>query len=107
MAEADATFIEMIRAKADSAPMVHILVDLREVEKMDAGVHEISRALSHLREPYMGWTLLVTNNRLIQFVGSIVVQVAKARFRAFTDYDEAYAFLMEQDQSLPPLENAS
>jgi hypothetical protein len=44
---------------------------------------------------------------LIQFIGSVAVQVAKARFRAFTDYDEAYNFLLSQDATLQPLENAS
>ncbi len=104
---ADAVMVEMIRSKLAAVPMVHILVDLRATTKMQVGVHELSQALTHLREPYIGWTLLVTANRLIRFAGSIANQVAKARFRAFTDFDEAYAFLMEQDQTVPPLENAS
>ena len=81
--------------------MVHILVDLREAAELPVGVHEISRVLTHLREPDIGWSLIITDNKMIRFAGSIATQLAQARFRAFTDFDEAYAFLVEQDQSLP------
>ena len=44
--------------------------------------------------------------RILKFVGSVVTQLAKARFRAFGTFDEALAFLQEQDATLGALPSA-
>ena len=100
----DKQFIEMIHKKAPDASMVHILVDLRGTVTPALGVQDTTRIFTHLREPDLGWTLLITDNRIVQFETSVATQLAKARFRPFNDFDEAYAFLKQQDQSLAALE---
>jgi hypothetical protein len=107
---ADRQMVEMIRQKSPDAALFHFLIDLRNVDKLEFNVAEMSRAFTHLHEPGLGWSLLITNNRLIKFVGSVVTQLAKARFMAFSTFDEALEFLQGQDSTLgalPPADTAN
>ncbi len=107
---ADRKMVEMIRQKSANAALFHFLIDLRAVDKLEVNVAEMSRAFTHMHEPGLGWSLVITNNRLIKFVGSVVSQLAKARFMAFATFDEALEFLQEQDSTLgalPPADTAS
>jgi hypothetical protein len=79
---------------------IHIWVDLTEVNEFPARVWDIQKALTHISHPRTGWTILITNNRIIQFVGLMVTQVAKARFRAFSSSEEAMQFLLSVDPNL-------
>ena len=51
----------------------------------------------------MGWLLVITNNRMIKYLGSMVSGLSSVRYRAFTSVDEALAFLNEVDSTLPDL----
>ena len=80
--------------------LVHIWVDLRDVTKFPANVPQVHSALTHKNHPRVGWTVMLTNNRLIKFVGYMITQIAKARFRSFETEAEARAFLESMDQQI-------
>lgn len=81
-------------------PLVHIWVDLKEVTQFPASVREVHKALTHLSHERVGWSVVITHNRIIRFVGYMITQIAKARFRAFSTDEEAMAFLQQMDQQL-------
>jgi hypothetical protein len=86
--------------EASSLPLVHIVINLKAVKKFPNSVAQIHKALSHLNHPRMGWSILVTDNRFIRFVGYTVTQISKARFRAFNEEAEAMRFLETVDSKL-------
>lgn len=83
-------------------PLVHLWVDLKDVTQFPANVLQVNKALTHKTHKRLGWTLLITDNRVIRFVGYMITQIAKARFRAFTTEEEARSFLYQVDPELTP-----
>ena len=81
-------------------PLVHLWVDLLEVTQFPANVRQVGKALTHKNHQRLGWTVLITQNRIIQFVGYMITQIARARFRAFNSSQEAAEFLQSMDQAL-------
>jgi len=49
----------------------------------------------------VAWTILITNNVLMRFVTSLLVQWLGSKMRAFDSIQEALQFLMERDITLP------
>lgn len=49
----------------------------------------------------VAWTILITNNVLMRFVTSLLVQWLGSKMRAFDSIQEALQFLMERDTTLP------
>ncbi len=81
-------------------PNVHLVIDITEIDNLPVRVDQLSRAFTHLHHPKMGWSLVVTNNKLIDFMGDIVSRIARKNFRSFSSMDEAIAFLREADETL-------
>ena len=87
---------EYLRNKPDDTLLVHLIVDLDGVTKLSLNLSRMSSALTHMREPGLGWTLLVNPNIFLNFVGAVASQLAKARLRTFGSLDEVDRFLHEQ-----------
>jgi hypothetical protein len=80
--------------------LVHVWVNLKEVTKFPANVRQVHKALTHLNHERVGWSVIITDNRLIKFVGHMITQLTKNRFRAFTTEAEATEFLKTMDTEL-------
>jgi hypothetical protein len=80
--------------------LVHIWVDLKAVTEFPVKIWQVQQALTHLNHERTGWSVIITDNRIIKFVGSVITQVAKARFRAFGSDAEALQFLLLVDSTL-------
>lgn len=85
---------------ASTQPLVHVWVDLKEVTKFPANVLQVHKALKHLGHERVGWSIIITENRIIRFVGTMITQIMRARFRAFTTDKEALDFLKKVDSTL-------
>jgi hypothetical protein len=92
----DQELIQYLHKKPDDIMLVHLIVDLLGVTKLNVNVPRMSSTLTHLREPALGWTLLINHNILLNFVGTVASQVAKKRLRTFPSLQEADSFLHEQ-----------
>ena len=81
-------------------PFVHTIIDCRGIEKFQMNLPSIQQVLTFLREPLMGWLLIVSDDKLIGFVASLVTQLAGVRFRTFHTSDDAWVFLNSVDETL-------
>ena len=101
--ETDQAMLQLLSNKSPDTVMVHFIINFLDVKKFSIPVQKMSQALTHLEHPSMGWSLLVTNNMLLRSTGWLITQVVKARFRSFSNVQDAATFLMEQDTTLSPL----
>ena len=89
----------------EGIPLTHSIIDMSAVEKLPSlqlASEFMSTDLSEVRDK-LGWTIVVTNNKFLKFASSLFVPMFKVRQRFFGSLDEAFAFLQEEDTTLPPL----
>ncbi|MGJ3240874.1 MAG: hypothetical protein ACFE0Q_19355 [Anaerolineae bacterium] len=82
-------------------PLVHDIFDMRHMTKYPIRLKEILSVTSFLKEEKLGWFIIVADSPTIRFLASVTVQFYGGRFRAFTDPEEAIAFLQDIDSTLP------
>ncbi len=103
IAQEDAEVVVRIRQGSKVTPLVHLILDMRAMTKIPVNLVEIRRALTHLKEPALGWTVVAGMSPVIRFVAGMVTQMAGVRFRMFPTLEEAVSFLISQDESLADL----
>ena len=97
---ADASQLITQEYLSQGTPLIHEIVDLRDMEHIPSNLHKISNVLTYIKHPDYGWTIFVNTNRVMNFIGPMLAKIARIRFRMFDDLDEGLAFLAEQDSSL-------
>jgi hypothetical protein len=81
-------------------PLVHVWIDLTDVGDFPNNVGKVHKALTHLNHPRLGWSIVITESRVIRFVAYMITQMSKARFRAYNTCEEALHFLQTVDATL-------
>jgi hypothetical protein len=85
-------------------PLVHLIADTTRLGKFPTNLSLINgEASHHLRNPLLGWTIVISSSTATRFVSSIMTQVARVRFRMFASWDQSIAFLLQQDDTLEAL----
>lgn len=85
-------------------PSVHLIVDTTELKKFPTNLSLINvEASHHLRNPALGWTVVISSSNATRFVSTVMTQVARVRFRMFSTLDQSVNFLLKQDSSLEAL----
>ncbi|MEZ4669996.1 MAG: hypothetical protein R3E39_18995 [Anaerolineae bacterium] len=85
-------------------PLVHLIADASGMQKFPTQLSLLNGGASqHLRNPKLGWTIVIGSNGMIRFVSSIMTQVTRVRFRMLPSIEQGIAFLAEQDGSLKEL----
>lgn len=85
-------------------PLVHIISDSSETNKFPINLGALNKVFFQQRpNPKMGWIVVITANRMLSFVSSMLAQLGKSRFRTFNTMQEAIAFLNDIDVTLPTL----
>ncbi len=81
---------------------VHIIADVNELEKFPTNLRETSAFMQYLRNPSLGWVVVVglSNNVLARFIVSVVSQVIRFHVTQRESIEEAMAFLEKQDATL-------
>lgn len=80
---------------------VHVIVDMLGTKSHPMNAIEIIRGASPwLQHPRLGWTLHLTDSKVIRLLATITVQRYVARYRAFLSAEEAMHFIQEIDSSL-------
>lgn len=101
MRETNRVFLEHIRS---GTPPVHLLIDTSAISKLPKSFIPMLKEIEAFRhEPNMGWTVMVTNNSLIHFFGTLSSNLLKMPFKAVSSYDEVNALLRRVDPSLEGL----
>ena len=85
-------------------PLVHLIADTTGLGKFPTNLSLINgEASHHLRNPNIGWTIVISSSTATRFVSSIMTQVTRVRFRMFSTWDQSIAFLLQQDETLSDL----
>jgi len=79
----------------------HIFHNALAIDQMPIDITGVSKAAQTALQPTnLGWVIHVSDKGYINFLASVVTQVAGVRFRPFEDEDDAWQFLLSQDESL-------
>ncbi len=82
-------------------PLVHVVVDARQITKLPTNLLKMSNATSFLNHPSLGWVVTVSGNSMINFLGSMLPQIGTLRrYRVFADLNRTVTFLKDQDATL-------
>ncbi len=85
-------------------PLVHLIVDTTQLGKFPTNLSLINgEASHHLRNPLIGWTVVISSSNATRFVSSVMTQVARVKFRMFATWDQSIGFLLKQDSTLQEL----
>ena len=85
-------------------PLVHLIADTTNLGKFPTNLSLINgEASHHLRNPMIGWTIVISSSTATRFVSSIMTQVTRVRFRMFSTWDQSIEFLLRQDETLQGL----
>jgi len=88
--------------ESSTAPLVHVLVNQRDLSAVPQDLKQIVKATAFMRHPQMGWLLLFgTENRAVHFMAYLASQIARLRHRRFSTLDDALDFLYSVDLTLP------
>jgi hypothetical protein len=90
--------------EASDAPLVHLLIDERDMGGFPSQIKRVLDSAQFLRHPRLGWFVIYgTDNKVLKFISYMVAQVAHIRHRRFVTQAEALAFLQTIDSTLPNL----
>jgi hypothetical protein len=84
-------------------PPVHVLTDVTELEYVPGRLVDLRDLYYRLDTSAMGWNLVVTENRTVRLISSVIGRFRRIRLRTFKTRRAALAFLQNQDSSLPKL----
>lgn len=79
---------------------VHSVIDVRGVDHYPKNLTELASAFKTKPSSKLGWIMLITDNTLIRFLGSVIIQLSGQRFSAFADYPAALTYLARRDDTL-------
>lgn len=87
---------------ASDRPLVHVLVDNKDVESHPTRLGELNRLTRPMFDhPKMGWLIIYGyTNPVAKFLSKMLAQIFKTRFRMVETYDEAVEFLQWVDTTL-------
>lgn len=105
LAEATQLGKEMINNATADIPLIHGIVDNREVTEFPQSMFEVNGILGNfLKLQRLGWILYVTDmHPILKMMSSLVAQVSRTRYRSYATMDEALDFLAYVDTNLPDL----
>lgn len=88
---------------------LHFIVDIQSLEKELNSVQNVFRDVKHLNLTNLGWVVIISDNRVFQFVATTVLSLlGKSQCKAVSSLNEALLFLKSKDASLefPKLSNS-
>lgn len=79
---------------------VHIVVDLTDMESIPTNLRDYLTMGSYLRNPALGWVVLVGGNVLVNFILQVLSQAFHLQCAKRETVAAAVTFLAEQDNTL-------
>ena len=81
-------------------PLIHTIDDMRDVTQFPTQLGMLIKTVGAVDNTIFGYTIVVAQDRLMNFLANIVTQKMKARYRTVTTYEEAQKFLTDVDATL-------
>lgn len=79
---------------------VHLIVDMTELKSFPTNITKVNTMNQYLKNPALGWVIVVGGNTLSQFLVNVLSQVIRFRVAQRPTLQQAVDFLRAQDQSL-------
>lgn len=86
-------------------PPVHNLVNALAVTRGPLSLKLLQESTSFSREPNLGWTVIVVNDAMYQFLSSMLGQFAGVRYHLVTSEADAIKALQHLDDTLKDLDS--
>ncbi len=85
----------------EGTPLIHLIMDARELESMPKSLGNIQSTISAITDPAYGWVVAIeTKNPVTKFMGLMVAKLFRLRFRRVATIEDAIQFLSEMDNTL-------
>jgi hypothetical protein len=81
-------------------PLIHTIDDMSAVTSFPIQLGTLIKTVGSVDNTIFGYTVIVGNDKLMNFLANIVTQKMQARYRPVSTYEEAQSFLMDVDASL-------
>lgn len=86
---------------ADGIPLIHLIMDAREMESMPTSLGTIQSTISTIKDPAYGWVVAIgTTNPVTKFMGLMIAKLFRLRFRRVETLKDGLQFLSQMDQTL-------
>lgn len=93
---------ELLRLKQEGIPLIHLIMDARDMVTMPTSLGNIQSSLKTIRDPAFGWVVPIgTTNPVTKFMGIMIAKMFRLRFRRVETLEESIAFLKEIDATIP------
>ncbi len=93
----NAATLDLIRS--GDAP-VHLIFDTSSLEPVNVPLKNVVEMVTFPGENKLGWVIIVGENPFARFVGSMLMQAGRVKYRMVGSMDEAVAILQRMDTSL-------
>lgn len=100
IAELDTVLVEYVNSVQNSNQLVHFIFDGRRLNKMPTNIAEINQVSKVRSQANLGWLLIVNENKIIGFIGHLITQLSRTRYRSFVSLEQAIEFLKTQDTAI-------
>jgi len=92
---------DMTQFIEEGIPLIHLIMDAREMESMPTSLGNIQSSVSAITDPSYGWVVAVgTTNPVTKFMGLMIAKLFRLRFRRVANLQEAIEFLSGMDATL-------
>ena len=91
--------IDTLHIEEGIAP-IHVIIDVSELDSFPTNVRKTASYASHLRDPRLGWAVVVGGNPLLDFVASLLSQITGFKLTKSATVEDALIFLRKQDNTL-------
>lgn len=82
----------------------HVVFNTELAKNQQPNVVPLTQSINeYFTRPQLGWTILVSTNRLHRTISHMAAQLTNARWKAFSSDAEAMQFLNDVDKTLPDL----
>jgi hypothetical protein len=85
--------------EAGIAP-VHLVVDIRQMGKFPQQVTLLMSALTYLRNPKLGWNVIVGTSMIVGVLAQIVASITSTKYRNAPSLEDALDYLQRVDSTL-------
>ena len=85
---------------AEGKAPIHLIVDMSELQSFPTNVTKLNEMTTYLKNPALGWVVVIGGNSLSKFVVNVISQIIKFRVTQRPTFDEAVRFLESNDLTL-------
>lgn len=86
---------------AGAPPLVHMICDTSRMSRFPTNLGLLNDVSStYMKHRLLGWVIVIGSNPMARFIGSIITQVFRVRFRMVPSFPAAVDFLAEVDSTV-------